>query len=1166
MVMKSVNFEHLRETREELASLGGFAEAYAHSDPPSAFTKLRIFCERVVQEVYRLHHLDMSVFGAKPKLNDLIQHGPFRDEVPKAVLERLDTLRFHGNKGAHGNKQGVTTETALQLLRCAFEVGNWLYLTYDEGSVAQHLAFVDPEEGGTTGLSKATLKQQKKELRIELAQKENDMEALLAQMDEAREKQAAAEKKAQESENALAALVAQRREFAQKSVNALQWSEADTRKFLIDSMLVDAGWNVGTDGCQTDQVGQEVEIQHQPTETGIGYADYVLWGDDGKPLAVVEVKKTAENVKKGKEQARIYADGLEKTFGQRPVIFYSNGGETYIWDDVNGYPQRRVYGFYSKASLEQLLFQKEHRKNLLTVAVDTNIAGRMYQLEAIKRVAERFEDHRREALLVQATGTGKTRTSIALADVLLRANWAKRVLFLCDRVELRRQAKNAFTEFLPGQSAGIVTASGRVTPSSDGNKEYLVEGARRVYLATYPAMMKCFAQLDPGFFQVIVIDESHRSIYKTYLELLNYFDALRIGLTATPVEKIDRNTFSLFNCKKGEPTMNYALGTAVDDGYLVPPRIQHVSTDFTRKGIRYKDLNEAQKAEADDQVDDASGLDVDAKDIDRKVFNKDSNRLILRNLMDKGIRDASGTRPGKSIIFARNHAHAVLLEELFDEMYPQYGGSFCKVIDSHDPRASQLIDDFKNTDISNKNDITIAVSVDMLDTGIDVPEVVNLVFAKPVKSSVKFWQMVGRGTRLCENLFGPGEHKEDFLIFDHWRNFEWFEEKPPAETDRPRTRSLPEQLFAARLDLMGAAIEKLAIDIQQPIAKTITADILALDDVQTIAVKEKWKDVKQAQNVDLVAAWDAQTEAHLRTVIEALMQWRNIRGMESAYRFDVLVTKAQRAALLGTADLADLKDQVQNSVSALPKNLNEVKAKAAHIKNVENPTFWHAPDFADLEEIRRELRGLMRFRAAGPKLPKAQALTLDISDGGLISQEKSVRLEGLELREYRKKVEQVLQDHFEDNQTLLKIRAQEPVTDHDLEELRNLILQLDGSLDIHDLLLHQPEFAGHLDLALRSIVGIDPERIEVYFAGFAQAHQTHLSAKQLKFLQMLKNLIAKTGLVHMNQLWDAPFTHLDADGITGVFGDTLVNELLDLIAPFQPPKAAAEHAGLEATQ
>ena len=414
-------------------------------------------------------------------------------------------------------------------------------------------------------------------MREELASKEIEMQALLAELESARLITQVAEKKIEELEAILSS--------GKAAADALGFDEASTRKHLIDIELVSVGWDVAADGAKTSEVSQEQEVRHQPTKTGTGYADYVLWDDNGLPLAVIEAKKTAKSAELGQEQARLYADGLEKMHGRRPVIFYTNGFDIYIWDDGRGYPPRKIFGFYSKDSLQYLLYKRKHRLALNIIASKPEIVDRLYQIEAIKRVSEKFSDKRRKALLVQATGTGKTRVAIALTDLLNRASWVKRVLFLCDRKELRKQAKNAYNDFL-NEPMTVVSAG----TAKDRDK--------RIYLATYPAMNKIFQTFDVGFFDLVIADESHRSIYNRYRDMFRYFDCLQVGLTATPVDFISRNTFKIFDCPDKTPTAYYALNEAVEEGYLVPYEVYTHTTQFLREGIKYKDLSQRQEAAA----------------------------------------------------------------------------------------------------------------------------------------------------------------------------------------------------------------------------------------------------------------------------------------------------------------------------------------------------------------------------------------------------------------------------------------------------------------------------------------------------------------------------------------------------------------------------------------
>src|SRR5262245_56838881 len=540
-----------------------------------------------------------------------------------------------------------------------------------------------------------------------------------------------------------------------------------------------------------------------PNQQAKGYVDYVLWGDDGKPLGLVEAKRTRRDARVGQQQAKLYADCLERQFGQRPLIFYSNGYEHWLWDDTN-YPPREVQGFYKKAELELAIQRRGSRKPLAAGEINPAIVERYYQTRGIRRIAEALErDHDRKALVVMATGAGKTRTVIALCDLLMRCNWAKRVLFLADRVALVNQAVNAFKRHLPDASpVNLVT-------------EKDAEG--RVYVSTYPSMMGLIDEaadgqrrFGVGHFDLAIIDEAHRSVFQKYRAIFDYFDSLLVGLTATPKDEVDRNTYGLFDLEDGVPTDAYSLEEAVRDGFLVPPQAVSVPLKFQREGITYKDLSEEDKDQWDAlEWDDEGNVPdrVEAEAVNRWLFNKDTVDKVLEHLMTRGLKVAGGDRLGKTIVFAKNQQHAEFIAERFDANYPHLKGAFARVITFKTEYAQSLIDAFSNKDKAPN----IAISVDMLDTGIDIPEIVNVVFFKLVRSKTKFWQMLGRGTRLCPDLFGPGKDKEFFYVFDYCQNLEFFSQQLPP-TEGNLTESLAKRLFTARLELIGELDKKTSIE------------------------------------------------------------------------------------------------------------------------------------------------------------------------------------------------------------------------------------------------------------------------------------------------------------------------------------------------------------------
>lgn len=1108
--MKSVNFDILKDGWPELAALGGFAESYTHADPASALVKLRLFAENLTKDIYRDLRLPKP---EQPTFVDLLKNDAFTAITPKVVLDKLHALRMHGNKAAHGEQ--VRTQHALWLLKEAHDLARWLCIQYGEAKAGQLSAFVQPSVPGQTE------EKERRQILEKLAAQEAQMEALLAELEDARSKASAAEKQAAEIK-AIAG-------SAQAVADELNFSEAETRTRLIDSLLASAGWDVGEGLNNTVQVGKEVELDGQPTATGTGYADYVLWDDNGNPLAVVEAKKAAVDAERGRHQAKLYADSLEKKYGHRPVIFYTNGFDIWIWDDAQDFPPRKLFGFYSKDSLQHLAnYQRLHKKPLDAIKINEQIVDRLYQLEAIKRVSERFTQKHRKVLIVQATGTGKTRVAIALTDLLIRAGWVKRVLFLCDRKELRKQAKNAFNDFL-SEPTRIITS--RVKSNA----------SERVFLATYPSMQKVFQSFDPGFFDLIIADESHRSVYNVYGDIFHYFDCHQVGLTATPVDFVTRNTFRLFGCEGQLPTANYELEQGVEEGYLTPFEVFEHTTQFLRQGITLDGLSPEQIKELEEQGEDPAQYDFASEQIDKIIYNKDTNRAILRNLMENGIKDATGQLLGKSIIFARNHQHAMLMRQLFDEMYPQFAGKFCQVIDNYDPRAEQLIDDFKGE--GTNDDLMIAISVDMLDTGIDIPEIVNLVFAKPVKSPVKFWQMIGRGTRLCADLFGPGQHKSVFRIFDHWANFARFEMGyRPAEPTQGKP--LAQLVFEERLVLAETALNKSEVSVFDLIVDLVAQDINALPE-ESISVREKWKEKRALSRPEVLKAFAPATVARLRQEIAPLMQWRNIRGLGDALALDLLVARMQFAVLRGSGALADLKIELMDRIAALQMHLNPVREKAETIKRVKSDAFWTDVSVADLEYARINLREIMHHRVKGGSQsvpPKVVDITEDA--GQVQFARRSATLKSVDMKAYQQVIEAELKKHFETNPVLKKIRSGEPVSDREIDVLVSLILTQNPDVRRENLEEFFSETAVPLYLVIRTIIGMDPEAVRDKFASFVQKYPK-LSAKQTRFLALLQNHIARYGTIEVERLYDAPFTVIDADGPDGVFENEV--DLTDLI-------------------
>ena len=1135
--IRSLNFEPLRPVWPELANMGGYAEHYANSDPEGSLVKLRSFAERVVDHIYIKLQLPRA---AQSSFVDLLNNGGFKIVVPELVLDKLHLLRKVGNRAAHG--EGLHAMDSIRCVREAWQLARWLHVTFLAGQPTDFADFKEPPAEGID--SKAEIKRKIKALTQESALKEERLKQALQELAELRAAEKMVADSAIQAETApTEAALHETREVATAVAKQLRFSEDNTRKWLIDRDLRMAGWDVPLGTASNGSVGQEVEVLHQATVTTKGYCDYVLWDDNGKPLAVVEAKKTSVDARVGQEQARQYADGLEKMHGQRPMIFFTNGHDIWVWDDAGGYPPRAVYGFYSKDTLQYRVgFQRREKLDLLTVPQDPKIAGRLYQIESITRVAERFSQCHRKALIVQATGTGKTRVAISLAKLLIDARWAKRVLFLCDRKELRKQAKNAFNDFVQEPIYVI------------GQQNDVGKLDARIYIGIYQGLINDYESFDVGFFDFIVADESHRSIYNLYGDLFKYFDALQVGLTATPIEMVSRSTCKIFGCDYKLPTANYPLDQAIADRNLVPFRVVAHTTKFLRDGIKAAHLNDEQIAQMEDQGIDPNDLDFDAKEIDDAVFNLDTNRVILRNLMDNGIRDADGQLPGKTIIFARNIAHARLLSELFDGMYPQFAGKLCRVIHSKEPRAEELIDQFKG-----KTDLRIAISVDMLDTGIDVPEVVNLVFAKPVKSKVKFWQMIGRGTRLCLNLFGPGIHKSEFLIFDHWGNFA-FHDLDAEEVEPAVPKPLTQRLYEGRINLAMLALARSDIAAFDALAILIQQDAAALPD-GAISVRENWQAVQQARDAKLIHQFAPITRQVLMEKVAPMMNALDVRGQGDALRWDLLMTKAQASAISEPSKPNAHRADINEWLDRLPPHLNPVRAKATELKAFRSDIFWDGPSFAALDAMRVALRDVMPL-AETPVLPPPALVThLDLreDEAEFHVDLRATSIKSIDFSIYRRAVQSALEPLFESDPVLQKVRRGEVITEEELDKLNSLLHTRNPNVDLSTLREFFPDTAVSVTRILRSIVGLEHEAAEAKFTAFAQTHA--LNSQQLRFLVMLKDHIRNFGAIATDKLFDAPFTSIHTEGLGGVFPNNvqfeeLVRLVRDFGEPLVPPASA----------
>ncbi len=925
-------------------------------------------------------------------------------------------------------------------------------------------------------------------------------------------------------------------------------TEEKTRQEIIDIRLQHAGWNVN----DISQVTSELDIWVGLPETvsepenpyqGHQFADYALLGDDGYPLAVVEAKKTSRDARIGQEQARQYAENIKGDSDKdMPFVFYTNGHDIYFWD-TEKFPPRKVYGFPTKKDLERMLFLRKNEKPLSQELINKDIAGRPYQIEAIRSVFENLEKGKRKSLLVMATGTGKTRTCAAMIDSLMRANKVQKILFLVDRIALRNQALDAFKEYLP--NAPVWPKVGEHDIATD----------RRIYCATYPTMLNIIEDKDcplsPHFFDMIVADESHRSIYNVYKNIFDYFDTIQLGLTATPKDAVEHNTFGLFDCEEGVPTFAYSYEEAINNKppYLCDFEVLKVKTKFQKEGIRKNNISvsEQQKLLADGK--EPEEINYEGSEIEKRVSNKGTNALIVQEFMENCIKDESGTLPGKTVFFAMTMKHARRIQEVFDNLYPEHKGNLAKVIVSDDSRVygkGGLLDQFINKDFPR-----IAISVDMLDTGIDVRELVNLVFAKPVFSYTKFWQMIGRGTRLLEpNKIKPWcKEKDKFLIIDCWDNFEYFQMNPTGKIDKP-SKPVPVRLFETKLEKLRVAQDQNLTQVVDTTVQKIKEDIEKLPQNNVVVLDAQSKISKLDETF-----WHKLTDdkmLFLQKEIAPLMRTRTGEDYK-AMGFEIRVMNYSATKLLGTVESAEkvqtLRDVIIEMVSDLPLTINIVAKERELIESILNSAYLEEADEDELNTVIEKIAPLMKYREEGIKPDQDEHNFKDQT-----SEKEYIKFgpahERITVLKYREKVEALVKSLEEDNPILQKIKQGEDISHEEVEQLATTLGGYEPYPTEENLQkAYDARKVAFLDL-IKHIMGMGglvtfPEKVSEAFAEFIADHNT-LAPNQIQFLIVLRDFIINNGDLTKKDLVQEPFTKLHTRGFLGLFTPQLQTEILTL--------------------
>lgn len=1133
------NFQFLKPEWPSLFAKMNKAEERVRSEPESTAGKCRLVLEECVHRIYDIEYLEVPYNDA---LNNLLTNEEFKSIVRSDIINGMHYVRKIGNSAAHYKTKKVNSKDAMISIKYAFTFLKWFVSSYNDAAPDLPASF---DEGlipkvGAQGSMLTSLKKEQEE----------DQKALKAQIEQLQKDKEAILEKAQVNDLAFAAYkagieeakkVIETKKKSRTTKVASEFNEAETRKHLIDANLKEAGWFDLEEGNELEYpvTGMPVTADNPK---GNGYVDYVLWDDNGKPLALVEAKRTSKDPEDGRHQAALYAHCLEQMHGQRPVIFYTNGFETKIWDDAFYSAPRTVYGFYTKDELRWHIQQRSERKDVRKSSVNAEIAGYPYQLLAIQRISEilvtdgadGLRGNKRNALLVMATGSGKTRVAASLTDVLFKNGWVKRVLFLADRNALVRQAKNSFGDHLPELSAIDLT------------QEKEVDTTRLVF-STYPSMLN---KIDSarnekgrtygvGHFDLIIIDEAHRSVYNRYKAIFDYFDAILIGLTATPKDSIDHNTFELFDCSDDDPTYSFELDEATPT-YLTPYNNIDVTTEFLREGIKYKDLSEEEKEKYEETFEDkATGLfpeEIGANAMNKWLFNKDTVNKVLDALMTHGLHIEGGDKLGRTIIFAVNQKHAKFIVECFEERYPESPPEFMAMIHHGVSHAQSLIDAF--CDHHKEKNPQIVVSVDMMDTGIDAPRVLNLVFFKVVRSYAKFWQMIGRGTRLCPDVFGPGQPKEHFLIFDVCGNFEFFDVNKKGKDSNP-AKPITQQTFEANLQLSRLLAETGKaenIELAHSYLDKLHTSIEKLDRQRFqvnmhLKYVEEFKERKRWNNLS------ADDVHQIEEYLSALPSPEVIN--EIARRFDLMMLKLQIANLLMLSAEQGYHEKLINIADELGKKytIPQVLKSKELIEELKDPDFYKDLNQKKLDSIKEELRSLVIYLEQKGMTP----IYSDIEDSEVtINIGNPLKAYGSAI--YKKRVESFIREN-KHQITIAKLNTNKPITNDELVQLEHILFDGGECGTKDDYIKEYGEQP--LGTFVRSILGLDVAAAQQAFAEFLQAG--NLRADQMTYVNNIISYLTKNGLIDKRMLFEAPFTDVNDQGLLGVFNDADAKRIIRII-------------------
>lgn len=1103
------NFDYLLEKSEyvSFAEQAVEAERSIEISPATCAILSRRALELAVRFVYA-HDADLTL-PYQDNVSSLIHEPTFRSIIEPRLFPMLKYTIHLGNVAVHTNNN-IKRDEAIIALRDLFEFCDWIDYSYSK----EYSEKTYDESVLARGDEKRVKADELRQLYDSLSSKDKKLESVLKENEELRKQMAN-----QRSYNS------QTREFHVDKI-----SEAQTRKKYIDVALKESGWVIGKN------VTEEEPVTGMPNSTGTGYVDYVLWGKDNLPLAVVEAKKASVDTMVGSQQAKLYADCLQNKYGRRPLIYTTNGFEFYYTNDYMGYPRREVSGFFTQEELQLEMDGRKQRIPLEDIKISDEITNRPYQKEAVTAVCDAIMKKHRKMLIVQATGSGKTRVSISIVDVLRRHNYVKNILFLADRTALVKQAKNNYSNLLPDLSCCNLL-DGKDDPESS-----------RMIFSTYPTMMNAIDEkknkfgeklFSPGHFQLIICDEVHRSIYKKYQEIFEYFDAFLLGMTATPKNDIDKNTYSIFDLERGVPTFAYELDKAVEEGYLVNYSTLEYKTQIMEEGIHYDELSDEDKEEYEKtfESDDMIGDDISSAAINSWLFNSDTIDTVLKELMEKGLKVEGGDKLGKTIIFAKNSLHAQAIVERFNKLFPECGGDYIKQIDYSIKYCDSLIDEFSIKDKMPQ----IAVSVDMLDTGIDIPEILNLVFFKKVRSYAKFWQMIGRGTRLCSNLMGEGLDKERFLIFDFCNNFEYFRvNKNGAESGV--VESLSEKIYntkaqiARELQAPRYTSDETYVDYRINLVDQLHDAVIELND-DSFLVKRHMRYVETFRSL---TAWNCLETMEISNIKEHIAPLiKPQRDDELARRFDYLVYSIALGLLQSKNVQTPVSIVVQTAERLSAKySVPQVKKEKDIIEKVLTPDFWDGVTIIELETVRNAMRSLLQYLE---KFVRKVYYT-DFPDTIIDSTEGEPIYGGNDLKNYRKKVEYYLKEHS-DKISVYKLRNNKKLSAADLKELERILWKELGSKDDY-IKEYGDTPVGRL---VRQIVGVDRAAVNEAFSEFLTEERLNLN--QMRFVNLIVDYIAANGNIDDNKvLMGEPFKSVGS--ITTLFKDDMgtAKQIMEVVA------------------